>query len=185
MQTTSTSTSVIYRISLIDYYSPPQENFTAIPVSFSSSLAKQDTVITVSYFTQLPEAAGVSCLDDRPSEGSPSCSSSQPPSRPVVGFWDSLDETTMYALVIIITFVAVLIGAIVICLAVSKGSSRPQGGFQSHLLQSPQQAFLPGNISGLQTPTVQRGSPVLGQSGGSAFTRPSFSPSPQHGLFSQ
>ena len=192
---TSISANVaLYRIFLTDYLSPPQESFTDLHVTFTSNLAYQETVVLVSYSVELVEPPTVVCPDPEvPTTSQVTVPMQTPvytPIPPALDSFNYLGENTAYILAILITLCAVFLGAIIIYLAVKQSSSRSSGGFATHLPQSPHQAFpgmsSPQSASMHQTPGLQRTPPVIYQSGGqSAFRRPGFTPSPQHGLFSQ
>ena len=194
IQTSISANVALYRISLTDYHSPPQESFTDLRVTFTSNLAYQETVVLVSYSVELVEPPTVVCPDPEvPTTSQVTVPMQTPVYTPIPPAPDSfnyLGENTAYILAILITLCAVFLGALIIYLAVKQSSSRSSGGFATHLPQSPHQAF-PGmsssqSASMYQTPGLQRTPPVINQSGGqSAFRRPGFTPSPQHGLFSQ
>ena len=194
VRTSATANVALYRISLTDYHSPPQESFTDLPVTFTSNLAYQETVVLVSYLVELVEPPTVVCPDPEIPATSQVTAPVQTPVYtlipPAPDSFDYLGENTTYILAILITLCAVFLGALIIYLAVKQSSSKSSGGFATHLPQSPHQAFpglsSPPSASMYQTPSLQRTPPVISQSGGqSAFKRPGFSSSPQHGLFSQ
>ena len=198
IQTSSSEFLATYQISLTDYHTPPQENLSNIVVTFTSNLAHQESNLLVSYAVETtPQAA---CPEVQPEfKKTASLFKEGPTQTPVVNgdsAYPSPEESfffeanTTYFLAIVVTVIAVCIGCCVICLAVKHSSPKASGGFAAHYPQSPQQAFSPGasplTASEYQTPHVQRTPLIPGQSGGgSAFKRTGFSPSPQHGLFSQ
>ena len=195
IRTSSSEFLATYQISLTDHI-PPQENLSDIVVTFTSNVAHQETKLLVSYMVETTNQVVCPEPEQEPKKSAspfkdspvrtPVRESPYPPPEESFVF----DENTTYFLTVLITVVAVCIGCCVICLAVKHSSPRASGGFTAVLPHSPQQAFSPGmsprNVSGYQTPHVQRTPVIPGQSGGgSAFKRPGFSPSPQHGLFSQ
>ena len=206
VKTTSSTTMATYLISL-KQDSPRLESFTDITVTFSTHLAAQESAIAVSYHAD----EGVSTTADACSEpllpstvagsqvvSTPTPITSQPRDRVEVDgkMGGAFGENNVY-FVSFLTVVAMVIIAMVICLISRQGGRRTQGGFSAHLPPSPPQGpFSPPHSpsSGFQTPNfAPRNTPPYpgghtpGSSGGagSAFKRPGFSPSPQHGLFSQ
>ena len=202
-------TMATYLISLLS----DKESFHNLQVSFSTSIAQQDTSLFVSYVApgDIPQAP------PSPSRSSPweqiklaPPSEDTPPSPPLSGTKlppteqpitsqteEPISEEVMTSIAILLTIFAVIIATIVICLAVRQTSTRTQGGFSAHLPKTPSQQAFPvhspqstttSGLTGYQTPSYanQRTPPIPGMSGsGSAFRRPGFSPSPQHTLFSQ
>ena len=204
-------TTATYLISLIS----DVESFHDLHVSFSTSIAQQDSSLFVSYLApnDIPlappspsrsssekERHKVPPPEDTPPTATPS--SAPHPEAPYTRQTESegVSEDLQISIAVLLTILAVVIATIVICLAVRQSSARSQGGFSAHLPKTPsQQAFsvhspqsttTPGlsGMTGYQTPSFanQRTPPIPGQSGSqSAFRRPGFSPSPQHTLFSQ
>ena len=183
VQTSISVNVALYRISLTDYHSPPQESFSDMKVTFTNNLAHQETVVHVSYSVELTVTAEKSAPVQTPNE-----TPNETPILPADDSLASLQDNTTYFLAIVITLCAVFIAALVIRLAVKRSSAISQGGgFAAHLPPSPHQAFSGATSPhGFQTPGLRRTPPVLNHSGGqSAFRRPGVSPSHQHGLFSQ
>lgn len=172
-----------------------QDAFQDLPVTFSSNLAQQETIINVSYVLETPPPSAPPPTARPPLKTTktpntatkPKSYVSQQPKKNVLS-----EEASNY-LVILVTIFAVIIASIVICLAVKQGAGQSQKGFSAHLPKTPQQAFSPvgtpaPNITGFQTPNLnQRTPPIPGQSGGqSAFQRTGLSGSPHgKGLFTQ
>ena len=182
-------TRASYRVSLIP--DSHLETFKVLPVTFSSNLAHQETVLTVSYIMEPSVTVSAPPTAQTHTKTPPIAKQPRPTQRPKT---DSVftEETSNYFIIIFTVFV-VVIATIVICLAVKQGSGQSRGGFSSHLPQTPQQAFSPvatpaQNVSGFQTPNLnQRTPPYPGQSAGqSAFQRTRLSGSPHaQGLFTQ
>ncbi len=190
VKVSSVRSLAVYRISLTDYHSPPQESYTDHKVIFTNNIAHQEATVHISYIVDTSEPPVV-CVEP---EGSPSeelppkqTLPPRPPPSPVAPDVADLEDYLTYSFVLLLTVLAVIIGTLIICLAMKQNSSKSQGGFSSHLPKLPaQQAFspvgTPQGIPGMQTPSSHT-PPYLGHSGGgSAFRKP---PSPQHGLFSQ
>ena len=201
-------TTATYLISLLSV----KESFHNLQVSFSTSIAQQDTSLFVSYLApgDIPQAPPspsrsspreqiklVPPFEDTPPSPPPP-SESPPTEKPITSQTEEpISEEVMTSIAILLTIFAVVIATIVICLAVRQTSTRTQGGFSAHLPKTPSQQAFPvpspqstsmSGLTGYQTPSYanQRTPPVPGMSGsGSAFRRPGFSPSPQHTLFSQ
>lgn len=203
-------TMATYLISLLS----DKESFHDLQVSFSTSIAQQDTSLYVSYLApgdipQAPPSPSRSSpreqiklappFEDTPPSPPPLSSTKLPPTeQPITSQTvEPISEEVMTSIAILLTIFAVIIATIVICLAVRQTSTRTQGGFSAHLPKTPSQQAFPvsspqststSGLTGYQTPSYanQRTPPVPGMSGsGSAFRRPGFSPSPQHTLFSQ
>ncbi len=164
-----TSTEANYRITLITTQTPSTDH---IYVTFTTTLAQQETrlLITLMSYDQSGKMPGKTDATTTPSTNP-------------VPIENPISDDSMHIIVAIVTFVVIVIATLVICAAVKQGSSTPTSGFTAHLPPKqcpPQAAFTPSTP---RTPFTQ-GTPPL-SSGGSAFRRPGYSPSPQHGLFSQ
>ena len=200
-------TTATYLISLLS----DKESFQNLQVSFSTSIAQQDTSLFISYLApgdipQAPPSPSRSSPreqlklaippEDTPASPHPPRSTELPPTdRPITSQSEEpISEEVMTSIAILLTIFAVIIATIVICLAVKQTSTRTQGGFSAHLPNTPSQQAFPvtspqsTSMSGYRTPGYanQRTPPVPGMTGSrSAFKRPGFSPSPQHTVFSQ
>ena len=171
-------TTATYLISLIS----DAESFNNLKVSFSTSIAQQDSSLFVSYVSpsDLPHAppspSRSSAQQDKvlPPKDSPLAASFSPVSHtkaqftqapPTSGEEEGVSDEVRTSIAILLTILAVLIATIVICLAVRQTSSSAQGGFAAHLPRTPsQQAFsvpspqtsgTPGlsGMKGYQTPS--------------------------------
>ena len=133
-------TTAVYLISLIS----DQETFNNIQVSFSTSIAQQDTSLYISYLApgDIPQAPpspsrsstreqlNVAPPNDAPpaAPSSPPPPSERPPTRPpMMETEEVVSEEIMTSIAIILTIFAVLVATIVICLAVRQTSTRSQG----------------------------------------------------------
>ena len=185
MQTgTPSPTEATYRISLLDNHQ--MEHSDPIKVTFSTNLAQQESAIEVTLTPPItPDGACPDPGTTATNLGTPE--PTPPPKQPEATKVLSDDYT--FVAVVVITLLAVVIATFVICAAVKQGSSQPKSGFAAHYTpKSPQAAFTPGtqHTPHQQTPNqFHQTPPVPRGSGGSAFKRPGYSPSPQHGLFSQ
>ncbi len=162
----STPTEANYRITLVTSHTPHTH------ITFTTTLAQQETRLLVTLLSHdLPAKQpgnDVTTTTTPLSTGSP------------------VSDDSMYLIVVVVTIVAVVLATCVICAAIKQGSGTPKSGFKVHLLPkhpAAQAAFTPSTP---RSPFVQQQATPPLSSGGSAFRRPaSYSPSPQHGLFSQ
>ncbi len=167
-----TSTEANYRISLLDSHTPSDDQLDSVRVTFTTTLAQQETSILVTLMSHDQLAGPPPQMVSKATTSNSSRVSTQSP----------FSDDSKYIIVIVITILAVVIATFVICMAVKQGSSQSSTGFAAHLPPRgpPQAAFTPSTPHTPFSPRTPGGS-----AGGSAFKRPGYSPSPQHGLFSQ
>ena len=178
-----TVTTATYLISLIS----DKESFHDLQVSFSTSIARQDSSLYVSYLAPgdiplaPPSPSRSSTQQERqfippPEDTPPSASTSslpRPEAPPIsqTGMEGVSDEIKT-SIAAIITIFAIIIATVVICLAVRQSSSRSQGGFSAHLPKTPsQQAFSLHSPQSTATPGLT-GTPGL--SGMTGYQTPNY-----------
>lgn len=212
VRTSTTTTSAVYKLSLLpDYHSPPEPPFTNLTISFLSPLAQQEELISVTF-----------------AESDPSCDTAPSISLPKDSKTDTSDQdqekkhsqpapdssSNKLGIIAMSIFFCVLM-LLVMCVALQKTSTNSKSGFPSHLppggksplhstslpyspVTSPQQSMHapigPGVYPTSSTPNIvsPSGSNVASPhqtpfglpSSACRRTRSSSSPK-QHGLFSQ
>lgn len=176
-------TTATYLISLIS----DVESFNNLKVSFSTSIAQQDSSLFISYMSPSdlplapPSPSRSSARQDKvlPPKDSPPAASPSPvyhhtkaqftqvPPTSGEEEKEGVSEDVRTSIAILLTVLAVLIATIVICLAVRQTSTNAQGGFAAHLPRTPsQQAF-----SSVPSP---QSSGTPGLSGMKGYQTPSF-----------
>lgn len=126
VRTTTTTTSAVYKLSLLsDYHSPPEPPFTNLTVSFLSPLAQQEELVLVTF-----AESDLSC-ETPPTIMLPKDSKMKSPvqedTRPLV---PSPSNHLPITVAIVVFFVLILM---VMCVALQKTSTTLKSGFQSHL----------------------------------------------------
>lgn len=162
-------TEANYRITLVTTHTRPHIDHAH--VIFTTTLAQQETRLLITLMSH-----------DQPAKLPGKTMTTTPDTNPVPTK-SPISDDSMNIIVIVVTIVVIIIATFLICMAVRQGSSAPKSGFTAHLppKRTPQAAFTPHTPS---TPFTQ-GTPPHSSGGGSAFRRPPYTPSPQHGLFSQ
>lgn len=119
-------TRVTYRISLVsDYHCPPEPPFNRTNISFLSSIAHQEELVSVS-FLELDQA----CPPPEVSNLAPLYTPLVPADAPRGSLPPSLP---LYFSYIFVTILTVIVATVVICLALNKSSSHGNTGFSAHL----------------------------------------------------
>ena len=178
-------TTATYLISLIS----DKESFNDLVVSFSTSIAQQDSSLSVSYLApgdirlappspsrsstrqehQVPPAKDSSAAATTSSPPPPPPTA--PPQQPPV--WmeaeEGVSEDVKTSIAVLLTVLAVVIATIVICLAVRQTSSQARGGFSAHLPRTPSQQAFP-----VQSPHTSTTTATPGLSGMTGYQTPSF-----------
>ena len=168
-----------YLISLIS----DQESFDNLQVSFSTSIAQQDTSLYVSYVAPgdiplAPPSPSRSSIrqeqhkvppreDTPPAITPPSLPSTEPRYTDTSSWEEGVSDDVKTSIAILLTILAVIIATIVICLAIRQTTTRAQGGFSAHLPRTPSQQAFPTSppISTTITP---------GLSGMTSYQTPSY-----------
>lgn len=154
-ESSPSTTKVTFRISVLsDYHCPPEQPFTDLNVSFSSSITHQEELVSVSFL----ETDSASCPDVSP--GIPGS-----PDTPLTrgggsgrGSAKPLSSTSPPWMLILVAILTIILATLVICVALNKSSANGNSGFRAHLPPSSSSSTI---LSPSNTPMTSPQQPSL------------------------